>query len=105
MEIRTKEISAKDMFNAASALALKDTAGNEITALGIFTREKSGVDGIEGTVGYIKTEQGIYATVSGTIIDQFEALAEMIETGGPCKIKVVARKSNAGREYLQLELV
>ena len=104
MEIRTKEITAKDMFNSSSALALKDKVGEELTVVGIFTREKTGMDGIEGLVGYVKTEDGIYATVSGTVIDQFEALAEMLEEG-PCKIKVVARKSNAGREYFQLELV
>ena len=104
MEIRTKEITAKDMFNSSSALALKDKVGEELTVVGIFTREKTGMDGIEGLVGYVKTEDGIYATVSGTGIDQFEALAEMLEEG-PCKIKVVARKSNAGREYFQLELV
>lgn len=104
MEIRTKEITAKDMFNSSSALALKDMVGQELHVVGIFTREKTGMDGIEGLVGYVKTEDGIYATVSGTVIDQFEALAEMLEDG-PCKIKVVARKSNAGREYFQLELV
>ena len=104
MEIRTKEITAKDMFNSSSALALKDKVGEELTVVGIFTRDKTGADGIEGLVGYVKTEDGIYATVSGTVIDQFEALAEMLEDG-PCKLRVVARKSNAGREYFQLELV
>lgn len=105
MEIRTKEITAKDMFNSSSALALKDKVGEELKVVGIFTREKTGVDGIEGLVGYVKTEEGIYATVSGTVIDQFEALAEMLETDGPVAVKVLSRKSNAGREYFQLELV
>ena len=104
MEIRTKEISAKDMFNASTALALKDKVGETLHVVGIFTRDKSGVDGIEGTVGYVKTDDGIYATISGTTLEQFDALAEMLETS-PVDVKVVSRRSNAGREYFQLELV
>lgn len=104
MEIRTKEISAKDMFNASTALALKDKIGETLTVVGIFTREKSGVDGIEGTVGYIKTDDAIYATVSGTTLEQFDALAELLEAG-PVVVRPVSRRSNAGREYFQLELV
>lgn len=104
MEIRTKEISAKDMFNASTAMPLKDKLNEELTVVGIFTREKTGVDGIEGTVGYIKTSDAIYATVSGTTLEQFDALAEMLDAG-QVTIRPISRRSNAGREYIQLELV
>lgn len=105
--IRTKGIEAKDIFNATSATPIKDIKDQVIAVNGVFVKEKTEDDGKVTTVGYLRTEDGvIYATVSATINDQLEALAEMLDSGvGVCNIKVVGKTSNANREYFQLELV
>lgn len=105
--IRTKGITAKDIFNATSAKSIKDIKDETISVNGVFVKEKAEEDGKVTTVGYLKTEDGvIYATVSATVIEQLEPLAEMLdETGSVCNIKVVGKTSNANREYFQLELV
>ena len=105
MEIRTKEITAKDMFNASTSLPIKETNGEPIKVVGLWVKERVDDDGKTTEVAYIKREDGeIFATISTTIIEQLEALAEMVEVA-PCEVKVVTRKSNAGREFLQLMLV
>lgn len=104
--IRTKGIEAKDIFNATSAKSIKDIKDQTIAVNGVFVKEKAEEDGKVTTVGYLRTEDGvIYATVSATVIEQLEPLAEMLDAGEICNIKVVGRTSNANREYFQLELV
>ena len=105
--IRTKGIQAKDIFNAKSALSMKDIKGQVIEVNATFVNESKDENGNIVPVGYLRTVDGVmYATVSNTIIEQLEPLAEMLDTDyNPCKIKVVGKTSNANREYLQLELV
>lgn len=105
MEIRTKEITAKDMFNATTSQPIKETNGEPIKVVGLWVKERTEEDGKVTEVAYLKRDDGeIFATISTTIIEQLEALAEMLQDG-PCDVKVITRKSNAGREFLQLMLV
>ena len=105
MELRTKEINAKDMFNASTSAALKELGDEPIKVTGLWVKAREDEDGKVKEVAYLKREDGeIFATVSSTIIEQLEALAEMLEEG-PCEVKVITRKSNAGREFMQLMLV
>lgn len=96
--IRTKGFTAKDLFNASSSTPLKDVAGQELMVTELCVTEKN-----DGTVaGYLKLEDGtVIATISSSVIAQFEGLAELL----PATIKAVSKKSNGNRDYLMLELV
>ena len=96
--IRTKGFSAKDLFNSSSSTPLKDVVGVKLEVEDLCVTEKN-----DGTVaGYLKVKDGtIYATISTSVIGQFEGLAELL----PATIVAVEKKSNANRDYLMLELV
>ena len=67
-EIRTKEFTAKDMFNAATANPLKSKIGEQLNIVGIWVCERSNLDGEVQTVANIKTDDGaIYVTISESI--------------------------------------
>lgn len=95
--IRTNGFTAKDLFNAGSATPLKQAEGKALEAKDVCVKENA-----EGQlVGYIKTADGtVYATISQTVVEQVKTLAEML----PAKVTVISKKSNAGRDYLMLEL-
>ena len=95
--IRTNGFTAKDMFNAGSATPLKQAEGKAFEVKDVCVKENA-----EGQlVGYIKTADGtVYATISQTVVEQVKTLAEML----PAKVTVITKKSNAGRDYLMLEL-
>lgn len=100
--LRTPGFTGKDVFNSAAALKLSDQKDCEIEVQDIYVVEKPDKDGVSVTSACLKAKDGtIYATISRSIIGQIHGLAEML----PCKVKVVAKKSNAGREYYMLELI
>lgn len=95
--IRTNGFTSKDLFNAGSATPLKEAEGKTLEVKDICVKENA-----EGQqVGYIKTTDGtVYATISQTVVEQVKTLAEML----PAKVNVISKRSNAGRNYLMLEL-
>lgn len=95
--IRTNGFTAKDLFNAGSATPLKEAEGKTIDVKDVCVKENA-----EGQlVCYIKTiDDVVYASISQTVVEQVKTLAEML----PAKIKIISKKSNAGRNYLMLEL-
>lgn len=104
--IRTKTITAKDIFNSTSALPLKDMKDKTILTTGVLVKDKTDDEGKVTVVGYLKAEDGtMYATVSSTVLEQLEPLAEMVDGGDTCEVTVIGKKSNGNREYIQLGLV
>lgn len=100
--LRTNGFTGKDIFNSASALKLSDQEGKVIKATDLYVVEKPDRDGTDTVSACIKDIDGnVYATISQSVISQINGLVDML----PCDIKVVAKKSNAGRTYYMLELV
>lgn len=103
-EIRTKEFTAKDMFNSATAMPLKSAVGEQLTITGIWVCERPDLNGEVQTVANIKTEDGtIYGTISDTVIRSVLALPEMLEDGA-VTINVEERPGQKGRSYLVITL-
>lgn len=103
-EIRTKEFTAKDMFNSATAMPLKSAVGQTLTITGIWVCERPDLNGEVQTVANIKTEDGtIYGTISDTVIRSVLALPEMLEDGA-VTINVEERPGQKGRSYLVITL-
>ncbi len=103
-EIRTKEFTAKDMFNSATAMPLKSAVGQKLSIVGIWVCERADLNGEVQTVANLKTEDGaIYGTISDTVIRSVIALPEMLEDG-PVAINVEERPGQKGRSYLVITL-
>ena len=104
-EIRTKEFSAKDMFNAATAKPLKSVVNQVITVSALWICERPGLDGEVQTVANLKTVDGeIYGTISDTVIRSAIALPEMLAENGSIDVKVEERPGKSGRTYLVITL-
>lgn len=97
-EIRTNGFTGKDIFNASASTPLKDIVGVHIDVTDVYVTTKDD----DTTVAYLKAADGtIYGTISQSIIGQITGLAELL----PTTIVAVSKRSNAGRDYLMLELV
>ena len=105
-EIRTKEFSAKDMFNSATAQPLKSQIGNTLRVTAIWVCERPDLNGEIQTVANLKTEDGqIFGTISETVIRAVLALPEMLEEAGFVDINVEERPGTKGRSYIVITLV
>lgn len=104
-EIRTKEFTAKDMFNAATAKPLKSAIGEKLNVVGLWVCERPDLNGVVQVVANIKTDDGsIYGTISDTVIRSLLALPEMLEEEGTITINVEERPGQKGRSYLVITL-
>lgn len=103
-EIRTKEFTAKDMFNSATAMPLKSAINQTLDVVAIWVCERPDLNGEVQVVANIKTTDGtIYGTISDTVIRSVLALPEMLEEG-PVSINVEERPGQKGRSYLVITL-
>ena len=104
-EIRTKNFTAKDMFNSATAKPLKSMVGQTIDVSAIWICERPDPDGVAQTVANIKTVDGtIYGTISETVIRSLFALPEMLLTEEFISINVEERDGTKGRNYIVITL-
>lgn len=104
-EIRTKEFTAKDMFNAATAKPLKSAIGEKLNVVALWVCERPDLNGVVQVVANIKTDDGsIYGTISDTVIRSLLALPEMLEEEGTITINVEERPGQKGRSYLVITL-
>lgn len=102
VKLRTKGFTAKDMFNAASATPIKLMKDKTIAVTDVMV----GTNSDDVLVGYIKDTEGcIYATISSTVIDQLDALSELLEDLDSVNVGVISKTSDNDREYFMLELV
>lgn len=104
----------KDEINSVSATPLQKVKGQVLTVTGAaITTRIDEETGEEREVGLISADEGTYSSISGTaikgldlIIDYMTDLAADQETENvTCQIKVNVGKSNAGREFITLELI
>ena len=105
--IKTTEGFTKvDEFNIKMAQALKDVAGQTITVRKVAVGKDVDVDQKETASAAFICEEGIFGTISNTVVELAYSLIDIIdEAGEPVKVQVASRKANSGRDYLILTLV
>lgn len=105
MENVRENFDAKDIFNTSTARSLNDLEdGAELVVQGVYITEKPDKDGVVQPVCYFKTEDGIYGTISNSVISSAVAIPELLGDGA-LAIRIVKRKSGNGRTYNLIELV
>lgn len=105
-EIRTKNFEAKDVFNSATAMPLKNAVGEVLPITALWICERPDADGVAQVVCNLKTQDGtIYGTISETVIRSAVALPEMLDVMPVVEVKVEERAGNKGRSYLVMQLV
>lgn len=106
--------SKKDEINSVSATPLQKVKDNVLTVHGAAITER--IDENTGEiikVGIISADEGTFTTISATAIKGLELIIEYmqdIESDDPeafslgFRVKVKVQKSNAGRDFITLEL-
>lgn len=100
--IKTTNLTAKDLFNANSSSMSLEKA-EEITVTGVATDRVIDTEtGEEKDVAYLFTPEGVYGSVSATVLSTIEKLAELVDEIGELEITVQHRESKSGRTFLSL---
>ena len=98
------ELSKKDLFNAKnSSKQLED--GLMLKVLAVATMPDVDKDGKDIEVGVIKTEDGIYSTISATVINSLDMLSDIIADDGEVDVAVRVGTSKSGRDFFMLEII
>ena len=107
----------RDEINSVSATPLQKVKGQTLNVRGAaITTRVDEETGEERKVALLATDEGTFSSISATaikgldlIIDYMIDLAGEVDSCGEefdgVKVKVNASKSNAGREFITLELV
>ena len=108
--MKTAGMTKKDLINAQTgSLKLQAMKEKVLHATGLAIGQATDNEtGEQKNVGYIATNDGVYGTISATVIPAIDAVIDAVADGEitlPCDIKVIERKSNAGREFLTVSLV
>lgn len=105
--IKSYNFTKKDEINSVSATPLQKVKGNILSVTGAaITVRVDEETGEERKVALLATNEGTFSSISGTAIKGLELIIEyMTEEDTSVQIKVNAAKSNAGREFITLELV
>ena len=98
------ELTKKDLFNAKnSSKQLED--GLMLKVLAVATMQDIDKDGDTIEVGVLKTEDGIYSTISSTVINSLDMLSDIIADDGEVDVAVRVGTSKSGRNFLMLEII
>lgn len=110
--IKSYNFTKKDEINSISATPLQKVKGQVLRVTGAaITLRPDEETGEEKKVGLIATDQGTFSSISGTAIkgldDIIDYMSDLQEGEEPVSvdIRINAAKSNAGREFITLELV
>ena len=106
--LKSINFSRKDEINATSATPLQNAKNEVVTVLGgAITERPDDSTGEMVRVGLITTkEYGVMSTISKTAIRCLDLIIDYMTEEHPetVEIKIKAEKSNAGREFITLEL-
>ena len=98
------ELTKKDLFNAKnSSKQLED--GLMLKVLAVSTMQDIDKDGDTIEVGVLKTEDGIYSTISATVINSLDMLSDIIADDGEVDVAVRVGTSKSGRDFFMLEII
>ena len=109
--VKSINFTKKDEVNSVSATPLQKAKGETITLLGAAITKRADENGEEQDVALLSTlEHGMMSGISATaiksldlIIDYMEDLGE--EAADGIQIRIKAEKSNAGRDFITLEII
>lgn len=100
--IKTANLTAKDLFNASSSSISLETA-TDLTVNGVATDTVIDTEtGEEKEVAYLFTKEGVYGSVSATVLSTVSKLVNLIDEMGELEIEVLHRESKSGRTFLSL---
>lgn len=104
--IITPNFTAKDKFNLATATPMKEMVDQTISVTDVLVVDRPDKDGVVITNGFMKDVEGnLYCSISPSVIQSLIPLAEILQDTNPCDVKVISKRSRAGRDYYLLELV
>lgn len=106
--LKSYNFSKKDEINSVSATPLQKVKGQVLNVHGCAITERLDEEtGEERKVALISAEEGTYSSISATAIKGLDLIIDYMteEELSNCQVKVIASKSNAGREFITLELV
>lgn len=105
--IKSYNFSKKDEINSVSATPLQKVKGTRLHITGAaITIRPDEETGEEKKVGLLATDEGTFSSISATAIKGLELIIDyMTEEEVAVDVQVNASKSNAGREFITLELV
>ena len=98
----------KDEINSVSATPLQKVKGQTLNVRGAaVTTRVDEETGEERKVALLATDEGTFSSISATAIKGLDLIIDYMtdETPDSVQVKVNAAKSNAGREFITLELV
>ena len=105
--LKSYNFSKKDEINSVSATPLQKVKGQalHVTGAAITVRVDEETKE-ERQVALLISDQGTFTSISGTVIKGLDLIIDyMTDEETAVDVKVNASKSNAGREFITLELV
>ena len=100
--INTANLTEKDLFNASSSsMPLEKATDLTVSGAAVDTIIDTET-GEEKKVAYLFTSDGVYGSVSATVLSTMSKLIELIDELGELEIEVQHRESNSGRILLSL---
>lgn len=99
---KTANLTAKDLFNASSSSMSLEKA-TDITVTGVATDTVIDTEtGEEKEVAYLFTTEGVYGSVSATVLSTVNKLVDLVDELGTLEIEVKHKESKSGRTFLSL---
>lgn len=99
---KTANLTAKDLFNASSSsMSLEKATDLTVTGVAIDTVIDKET-GEEKEVAYLFTNEGVYGSVSATVLSTVNKLVDIVDELGTLEVEVQHRESKSGRTFLSL---
>lgn len=99
---KTANLTAKDLFNAlSSSMSLEKATDLTVSGAAVDTIIDTET-GEEKEVAYLFTSEGVYGSVSATVLSAMSKLIEIIDDLGELDVEVMHRESKSGRTFLSL---
>lgn len=104
--LKSYNFTKKDEINAVSATPLQKVKGTAIHVVGAAITTRPDENGEEMEVGLLASSEGTFSSISATAIKGLDLIIDyMTDEDVAVDVKVNVQKSNAGREFITLELI
>lgn len=99
---QTSNLTALDRFNMKVSKSLQNVAGSTLCVQKAAIGTDVDKDGEEIQTAVLVTDDGVFGSISATVIEQTEELIDILEEQSPIEVAVESRKAQSGRDYLVL---
>lgn len=105
--LKSYNFTKKDEINSVSATPIQKAKGEVITLKGAAITTRQDENGEETEVALLSTiEHGMMSGISATAIKSLDLIIDyMEEVQEDIEVKIKVEKSNAGREFITLEII